>query len=40
VDTGAGHGVGSTRTQKDDEFADTLAFFLQQTGELGPASQR
>jgi prolyl oligopeptidase len=34
VDETAGHGVGSTRRQQDEEFADTLAFFLAQTGSL------
>jgi len=29
----AGHGVGSTRKQRDDETADTYAFILWQTGD-------
>jgi prolyl oligopeptidase len=31
VDFDAGHGVGSTRAQQDEEAADTYAFLLQQT---------
>jgi prolyl oligopeptidase len=31
VDFDAGHGMGSTRTQQDDEAADTYAFILWQT---------
>ncbi len=33
VDTDAGHGLGSTRKQRDDESADTYAFILWQTGD-------
>jgi prolyl oligopeptidase len=33
VETDAGHGVGSTRKQRDDETADTYAFILWQTGD-------
>ena len=33
VETDAGHGLGSTRKQRDDESADTYAFILQQTGD-------
>jgi prolyl oligopeptidase len=33
VDTDAGHGIGSTRRQRDDETADTYAFILWQTGD-------
>jgi prolyl oligopeptidase len=32
VDFGAGHGMGSTRSQRDQEFADQLAFFYWQIG--------
>jgi prolyl oligopeptidase len=32
VDFSAGHGIGSTRTQQDEEAADTYAFLLWQTG--------
>jgi len=32
VEFDAGHGLGSTRTQQDDESADVHAFFLQQVG--------
>ncbi|THD74376.1 MAG: S9 family peptidase [Phenylobacterium sp.] len=33
VETDAGHGLGSTRKQRDDESADTYAFILSQTGD-------
>ena len=33
VEMDAGHGVGSTRKQRDDETADTYAFILWQTGD-------
>jgi prolyl oligopeptidase len=33
VETDAGHGMGSTRKQKDDESADLCAFILWQTGD-------
>jgi prolyl oligopeptidase len=33
VETDAGHGVGSTRKQRDDETADTYAFILWQMGD-------
>ncbi|HEX3699728.1 MAG TPA: prolyl oligopeptidase family serine peptidase [Phenylobacterium sp.] len=33
VETDAGHGLGSTRKQRDDESADTYAFILNQTGD-------
>ena len=33
VETDAGHGLGSTRKQRDDETADTYAFILWQTGD-------
>jgi prolyl oligopeptidase len=32
VDFSAGHGIGSTRAQQDEEAADTYAFLLWQTG--------
>ena len=32
VEFGAGHGVGSTRKQRNEELADTLAFLLWQSG--------
>jgi prolyl oligopeptidase len=35
VETDAGHGIGSTRTQRDLETADTYAFILWQTGMSG-----
>jgi prolyl oligopeptidase len=33
VETDAGHGIGSTRKQRDDETADMYAFILWQTGD-------
>jgi prolyl oligopeptidase len=33
VETDAGHGLGSTRKQRDDETADTYAYILWQTGD-------
>ena len=33
VETDAGHGLGSTRKQRDEETADTYAFILAQTGD-------
>jgi prolyl oligopeptidase len=33
VETDAGHGLGSTRQQRDVETADTYAFILNQTGD-------
>ena len=33
VEFDAGHGIGSTRKQRDDETADTYAFILWQTGD-------
>ncbi|MFI4977021.1 MAG: prolyl oligopeptidase family serine peptidase [Caulobacterales bacterium] len=33
VETDAGHGLGSTRTQRDNEVADTYAFILRQVGD-------
>ncbi len=35
VDYDAGHGIGSTRAQQDQEAADTYAFLLWQTGVAG-----
>ncbi len=35
VDFDAGHGIGSTRVQQDQEAADTYAFLLWQTGVAG-----
>lgn len=35
VEFDAGHGIGSTRTQRDDETADEFAFLLWQFGETG-----
>ncbi len=32
VDYDAGHGMGSTKSQRDDELADELAFLLWQLG--------
>jgi len=45
VETDAGHGLGSTRKQRDDESADTYAFILSQVGDprfraKGPAAGR
>lgn len=34
VDFQAGHGIGSTRAQRDEEVTDMFAFILQQTGSL------
>lgn len=41
VDYDAGHGLGSTKTQADAEFADRLSFLLWQTGDpqFQPAQQ-
>jgi len=33
IDTDAGHGIGSTRGQRDHELADTFAFVLWRTGD-------
>jgi prolyl oligopeptidase len=40
VDFQAGHGIGSTRQQRDEEFGDVFAFILWQAGAAGfqPAS--
>ena len=35
VEFDAGHGIGSTRKQRDDETADEFAFLLWQFGEAG-----
>jgi prolyl oligopeptidase len=35
VDTEAGHGVGSTKTQKDEEFADIATFIFWRAGRPG-----
>ena len=35
VEFDAGHGIGSTRKQRDDETADEFAFLLWQFGETG-----
>ena len=35
VDYHAGHGIGSTKQQRQEELADVWAFFLQQMGEKG-----
>ena len=35
VEFDAGHGIGSTRKQRDDETADEFAFLLWQFGEPG-----
>lgn len=35
VDFQAGHGIGSTRTQRDEEFGDIFAFILWQAGVAG-----
>jgi prolyl oligopeptidase len=35
VDFQAGHGLGSTRTQRDEEFGDIFAFVLWQAGVPG-----
>jgi prolyl oligopeptidase len=35
VDPDAGHGMGSTKLQRDREQADELAFFYWQTGKSG-----
>ena len=35
IDFDAGHGIGSTRKQRNDELADTLAFLLWQFGVKG-----
>jgi prolyl oligopeptidase len=35
IDFQAGHGLGSTRAQRDEEFGDIFAFILWQTGMTG-----
>jgi len=35
VESDAGHGIGSTRSQRDQETGDTFAFFLWRTGVAG-----
>jgi len=35
IDEQAGHGIGSTKSQRDDELADELAFLLDQLGACG-----
>ena len=35
VDYDAGHGMGSTKTQREEEMADELSFALWQFGEPG-----
>jgi prolyl oligopeptidase len=35
VEFKGGHGLGSTRAQRDEEFADMFAFILWQTGASG-----
>jgi prolyl oligopeptidase len=35
VDFQAGHGMGSTRQQRDEEFADIFSFALWQSGVRG-----
>ena len=35
IDFQAGHGIGSTRTQRDEEFGDIFAFILWQAGVKG-----
>jgi prolyl oligopeptidase len=35
IDFNAGHGLGSTRAQRDSEVADMFAFILWNTGEAG-----
>jgi prolyl oligopeptidase len=35
VDYAAGHGIGSTRTQRQEQTADEWAFLLAQMGEMG-----
>jgi prolyl oligopeptidase len=35
IDFEAGHGIGSTRAQRDEEFGDLFAFILWQTGAPG-----
>jgi prolyl oligopeptidase len=35
VDYDAGHGIGSTKTQRDTEFADDIAFLFWQLGVTG-----
>jgi prolyl oligopeptidase len=35
IDFEAGHGIGSTRAQRDEEFGDVFAFILWQTGTAG-----
>jgi prolyl oligopeptidase len=33
VEFEAGHGIGSTRTQSDNEYADAFAFIFWQSGD-------
>ena len=35
VDFDAGHGIGSTKSQRDRELADEMAFFYWQIGKPG-----
>jgi len=35
VESEAGHGIGSTKTQKDEEFADMVAFVFWRAGRAG-----
>ena len=37
VDYDAGHGIGSTKSQRDIEFADDIAFLFWQLGVAGYA---
>ena len=37
VNFGTGHGAGSTKTQREEELADTFAFLLAQIGQIGGA---
>jgi len=40
VDEKAGHGIGSTKTQNDELYADVVTFVLSRTGGAAPAEQR
>ena len=40
VDEKAGHGIGSTKTQNDELYADVVTFVLSRAGGAAPAEQR
>jgi prolyl oligopeptidase len=40
VDEKAGHGIGSTKTQNDELYADVVSFILWQSGDKAAAPAR